>query len=256
MTEANTMRTDRLRALEAYIQEHKSATMVDLARHFQVSFNTVRRDVKELLRSGSVSKVYGGIVWNQDENIIPFLARSTVAIEEKQHIGRLAAELVVDGDTLYLDAGTTAVCVLPWLAERKNLVVISNSLLVYQEIQKYPAMSLISVGGLFSHKTRSFVGMSAVNGLSNFSIGKAFMSATGVSLAAGASNNSLHEAEIKRAVISRAGQVILLTDLSKLEHDAAISFCPLTRVNTWICSSRPPDAYVRFCRQQGIDLRY
>lgn len=250
------MRTDRLRALEAYIQEHKSATMTDLAQHFQVSFNTVRRDVKELLRSGSVAKVYGGIVWNQDDNIVPFSARSSAAIEEKQHIGRLAAELVCDGDTLYLDSGTTAVCVLPFITERKNLVIISNSLLVYQEIQKHPAMNLISVGGLFSHKTRSFVGMSAVNGLNNFSIGKAFMSATGVSLEAGASNNSLHEAEIKRAVIGRAGQVILLADLGKLEHAAAISFCPLTRVDTLICNGQPPGKYVSFCQQHGIDLRY
>lgn len=250
------MRIDRLRALEAYLQEHKSATITDLCRHFQVSLNTIRRDIKVLLRSGSISKVYGGIVWNQDDNIVPFSARSAEAIDEKQHIGRLAAGLVADGDTLYIDSGTTAVCLLPFIAERKNLVIISNSLIVYHEIQKYPAMNLISAGGLYNHKTRSFVGMSAINCLNNFSIVTAFMSATGVSIEAGASNNSLHEAEIKRAVIGRAKQVVLMVDHGKLEHAAAISFCPLVRVNTLICNKQPPEKYSRFCAQHGISLLF
>jgi DeoR family myo-inositol catabolism operon transcriptional repressor len=250
------MRTDRLREFEEYMQEKRTATIPELCAHFDVSLNTIRRDIKELVKSGSVTKVYGGIVWNHEENIVPFTARSSVAMEEKRHIGALAASLVEDGETIYIDSGTTTVHLLPYIANRKNVTVVSNSLIVFNEIQKYPDLNLLTAGGIFNQKTKSFVGLTAVTGLNDIRIRKAFMSSTGVSIEAGATNNSLHEAEIKRAVINHAQKVVLMVDHSKLDRSAAICFCDLDQLACFITNRRPPDKYLKFFEQHHILVKY
>ncbi len=250
------MRTDRLRELEEYMQQKRSATIPELCEHFNVSLNTIRRDIKELVKNGSVSKVYGGILWNQEENIVPFTARSTVAIDEKRHIGSLAASLVEDGETIYIDSGTTAVHLLQFIALRKNVTVVSNSLIVFNEIQKYPELNLLAAGGIFNQKTKSFVGLTAVTGLNDIRIRKAFMSASGFSIEAGATNNSLHEAEIKRAVINRAQKVVLMVDHTKLDRAAAICFCDLDQLACFITDRRPPDKYMKFFEQNHVLVKF
>lgn len=254
--EDRTMRTDRLRELEEYMQQKRSATIPELCDHFNVSLNTIRRDIKELVKSGTISKVYGGILWNQEDNIVPFTARSTVAIDEKRHIGSLAASLVEDGETIYIDSGTTAVHLLPYIAQRRNVTVVSNSLIVFNEIQKYPDLNLLTAGGIFNQKTKSFVGLSAVTGLNDIRIRKAFMSSTGVSIEAGATNNSLHEAEVKRAVISRAQKVILMVDHTKFDRSAAICFCGLEQLACFITDKKPPEKYLKFFEQNHIMVKY
>ena len=250
------MRTDRLRDLEEYMQQKRSATIPELCEHFNVSLNTIRRDIKELVKNGSVSKVYGGILWNQEDNIVPFTARSTVAVDEKRHIGSLAASLVEDGETIYIDSGTTAVHLLPFISQRKNVTVVSNSLIVFNEIQKYPDLSLLTAGGIFNQKTKSFVGLTAVTGLNDIRIRKAFMSASGFSIEAGATNNSLHEAEIKRAVINRAQKVVLMVDHTKLDRAAAICFCDLEQLACFITDRRPPDKYMKFFEQNHVMVKF
>lgn len=250
------MRTDRLRDLEEYMQQKRSATIPELCAFFNVSLNTIRRDIKELVKNGSVSKVYGGIIWNQEDNIVPFNARSTVALDEKRHIGSLAATLVEDGETIYIDSGTTAVHVLPFIAQRKNVTVVSNSLIVFNEIQKYPELNLLTAGGIFNQKTKSFVGLSAVTGFNDIRIRKAFMSSTGVSIESGATNNSLHEAEIKRAVINRAQKVVLMVDHSKLDRSAAICFCGLEQLACFVTDRRPPEKYMKFFEQNHILVKF
>jgi DeoR family myo-inositol catabolism operon transcriptional repressor len=250
------MRTDRLRELEEFMQHRRSATIPELCEHFNVSLNTIRRDIKELIRNGSISKVYGGIIWNQEDNIVPFTARSTVATEEKRHIGSLAAAMVEDGETIYIDSGTTSVHLLPFIAQKRNVTVVSNSLIVFNEIQKYPELNLLTTGGIYNQKTKSFVGVSAVNGLNDIRIRKAFMSATGVSIEAGATNNSLHEAEIKRSVIKHAQKVILMVDHSKLDKTAAICFCDLDQLSAFVIDRKPPERYIRYFEQNHIIVKY
>jgi DeoR family myo-inositol catabolism operon transcriptional repressor len=250
------MRTDRLREIEGYIREKRTATIPELCTRFDVSLNTIRRDIKVLVKDGTVSKVYGGIVLNLEDRIVPFSARSSAAIDEKRRIGSLAAGLVADGDTIYIDSGTTTVHLLPYIAHRKGVTVVSNSLIVFQEIQNYPHLTLLSVGGTYNHKTKSFVGMSAVKDLEDLRIAKAFMGATGVGVEAGATNNSPHEAEIKRTAIRHAQKVILMADHTKLDRTAAICFCTLDRLACFITDRCPPDEYVALFEQNGIRLLY
>jgi len=250
------MRTDRLRDLEVFIKNNHSASLKDICNKFNVSMNTVRRDISELELQGKITKVYGGIISNSEDTIIPFDARSISSVKEKQHIGMLCASIVSDDDTIYIDSGTTAVNIIPFISHLKNLTLVSNSLIVFNEIQKYPDIVLLSPGGIFNQKTKSFVGVTTAEELSNIRIKKAFMSATKVSISEGATNNSFHEAQIKRTVINHAQSVILVADHSKLDQAAAICFCELNRLSYFITDKKPPSQYIDYFKENNILLMY
>lgn len=250
------MRADRIRELEIYMQRKQSATLTELCEAFDVSLNTIRRDIKALQSAGRITKVYGGILYNPDDAIVPIHDRSQKSLAEKEKIGALAASLIEDNDTVYLDSGTTTVHILPYLAGRKNVTIVSNSFIVHSEMQRFPELSLFSTGGLYNHKTKSFVSMSTLDGLQDIRISKAFVSATGVSLELGATNNSVHEAQIKKSVIKLAQKVILMSDHTKLDVTAAICFCNLSSLYAYVTDVCPPEAYVTFFEKNGIRLLY
>lgn len=250
------MRTNRLRELEEYMRRKRSATLVEISEHFDVSINTVRRDIKEMLSHGTIRKVYGGIVWTDEDNIVPITDRSMVAIDEKRYIGRLAASLVKDGESIYIDSGTTAVNLLPFIADKRDITIVSNSLIVFNEIQKYSGLNLLATGGLFNFKTKSFVGLGTINGLKDIRLSSAFMSATAVSLEGGAANNSMHEAEVKKAVIEHSSKIILMADHSKFDKTATITFCGLDRFDYLITDQPLSASYIKRLSASNVNLIY
>ncbi|MDW7658688.1 MAG: DeoR/GlpR family DNA-binding transcription regulator [Bacillota bacterium] len=250
------MRTDRLRELEHYMTEHVTATIPELCDRFGVSVNTMRRDIRQLVDEGRLTKVYGGVVINQHDLTVPFTDRSSIAVQEKLAIGRLAAGLVGPGDTIYIDSGSTAAEMVPHLDNLANLTVVSNSLIVQNRMLQVAQANLLTIGGIFSRKTLSCSGPIAVAGLGNIRIRKAFMSATAVNIEDGATNYSPYEAEIKQAAIARAHEVILMVDHTKFDRSAAICFCPLERLKAILTDRRPPERYVTYCRVHQIELFY
>ena len=250
------MRIDRLHQIEQYMLRYKTATMKQLSDQFNVSINTIRRDIQQMVSSGRLSKVHGGVMINQNDTTVPFTDRSSVGTSEKQLIGQMAAQIVNPGDTIYVDSGTTTVELIPHLSGIHNLTVVSNSLIVFNRLLELFDINMIAIGGQFSRKTMSYSGPIAVNSLKDIRINKAFMSATGVSIAAGATNYSLYESEVKRTAVSRSEEIILLSDHSKFGKSAPICFCPLEEIDILITDQKPEKLISDFCRRNSIDLRY
>lgn len=250
------MKLNRINEIESYLIRNGTATIPELLAHFGVSLNTLRRDINVLCKRGSASKVYGGIVYNRENNVEPYSTRSSLHVGEKARIGQLASRFIEDGDTIYLDSGSTTAHLLQHVRPGAGITIISNSLNVFAEAAKYPHLNIISTGGLFYHKTHSFVGMAAVAALADYHIGKAFMAATGIGRETGAANNSFHEAEIKKAVIARAEKIILLADHTKINKPAGISFAPLAGLHAFVTDRQPPDDYLAFFRQHNIQCVY
>ena len=139
----------------------------------------------------------------------------------------IRAEEIEDGDTIFVDSGSTTMQLLRYLNGHKNLTVITHSLGALSEAAKYEGLSVISLGGVYNNTTDSFVGLSTFESLSAMKIHNAFMGATGVSIESGMMNTTFLEGEIKRGVVQRATQVFLMADNSKLGKEAVISFCKL-----------------------------
>ena len=126
------MRVDRLNEMEEYILSEGTVPLEKLAARFDVSTNTVRRDVNELIKRGRIRKVYGGVsaITEHDTNLtpVPLQVRAVEHSTAKNIIGRLAAGMVSDGDTIFLDSGTTVACMVPYLAEKEDVTIVTHSL--------------------------------------------------------------------------------------------------------------------------------
>jgi len=240
--------------MEQFVLRNGTATLEDLANEFQVSMNTVRRDVDGLLVRGRIRKTYGGVVAMDNSNPVPMVVRSSQNQDGKQLIGRQAGELVKDSQTIFLDSGSTALALLSYLDGRRNVTVVTHSLPALFEASKCPNLKLIALSGTYSPVTNSFVGNSTLEALRRISVDTAFIAATGISLERGLTNTTDFEAEIKRRVMQHAGSVVLLADHTKFDFISNISFFDLRNLSALVTDERPSAAYQRYLEANHIRL--
>lgn len=249
------LRLDRVNEMERYILQRGTASLEELTQKFQISMNTVRRDVSVLLTRGRIRKTYGGVAVLEYDTITPMAVRSGENQEEKKKIGRMAAELVQDGQTIFLDSGSTVLAVIPHLAERKNVTIVTHSLCAMYEAAKYPNLNIIALGGLYSPPTSSYVGISTLDTLNCISVDMVFMAATGVSLERGLTNTTYLEVEIKQRVVQRCKKhIVLLADHSKFGHSSTISFLRFEDLEAVVTDKLPEQEYLDAMKANHISL--
>lgn len=250
------MRTKRIDLIEEYILSEKSVSLDTLCDKFQVSKNTVRRDIDELVNRGSVKKVYGGVKSTASEStqkLLPYEQRHTSLMHEKEAICRAAADFVNDGDVIYLDTGTTCLPMVEYLSGRA-CTILTNSLQVYIKAIPYPNLQIISLPGTLKRETLSFVGSDIVEYLDTFNIQKAFMTSTGISLESGLTNASMEEYYIKKAVIKNSHTRLLLCDHTKFGRVSLMTYSSLLDVQHIITDAEPEKPYRTFCIENKIGL--
>ncbi len=250
------MRAFRLSSMEQYIIRRGTVTLTELMNHFNVSMNTVRRDLDMLEDRGFVAKVYGGAAACKREELVPSLVRSELNIEAKKRIGELASTILEDNSTIYLDSGSTTPKVLPYLDNHKGISLLTGSLPAMVAASSLKEISLISFGGVFNQSTSSFVGQSILNIIDTLAIHTAFMAATGVSIQNGMSNTTYFEAEIKRAICNNSRHIVLLADHTKFGRDALISYCSLEKVNVVVTDREPNAEFMQFFHSRGTEVLF
>lgn len=248
------MRSERLNTMEQYILGKENVSLEELSVQFNLSMNTVRRDIAELLSRGNIRKVYGGVSSNLLNRPISFSIRERKNSAAKQLIGQLASRMVTDSASIFLDSGSTTPNLLRHLGERNSVTVITHSLTALYEASTLPNLNIIALGGVYAPVTSSFTGISTLDSLSRLSIETIFISATGVTIENGLTNNTYLEAEIKRNVVQRGSRVVLMADQSKFGHSAVISFCSFEQLYAIVTDSLPPKEYLDAIERYHIKL--
>lgn len=239
--------------MEQYVIEHGSSSLEELCQHFGVSMNTVRRDIADLVPRGHLKKVYGGVsAGTRAPAAIPISERSMRNDRAKRIIGKLAAALVRDNMSIFLDSGSTTLRLLPYLAEKKNVTVITHSLMALYEAAKYPSLHVIALGGMYNWATSSFVGSNTLDDLSKMAINLVFLAATGVTLEHGLTNTTYFEAEVKQSVARQNKNLVLMADHSKFGHDALLTFCNIEDLSAIVTDQPLPPAYMERLSHHGI----
>ena len=209
------MKTDRLIEMEKYVLQKETVSMEELRARFDVSMNTVRRDVNELLCKGVAEKVYGGVCARKtpEQSLVPFECRRIDNEQAKRSIGERAAAMVRDGDVIYLDSGTTTLHVAEHLARRAELTVVTNNLEAIVRLVPCENITVIVLPGQLRRKTNSFTGLEAARALRGYNIRLALMASSGATLH-GVTNSSPLEYEIKRSAleISQSSGLLLAAD--------------------------------------------
>ncbi|MBQ9324910.1 MAG: DeoR/GlpR transcriptional regulator [Clostridia bacterium] len=233
------MKLERQHRLMLYLTEHQSASMEELMNHFGVSMNTVRRDVAALVASGDAEKVYGGVrVARKISGFIPYEQRSLRPSLAKQAICRKAAELVNDGDTIFIDSGTTTIHLIDALADR-HVTVITNNMEVIARAMNYPSIQLIVLPGELDRQAHAVTGDTSADYLSRFSTNIAFMAATGISKS-GVTNSIPLEYSIKQAAVAHTDRAVLMVTGNKFGITSLMNYAALDAFHCIITDPRIP----------------
>ena len=153
---------ERRNAILAALKEEKHVVVSELAKQFDVSEETIRRDLDKLEKEGYVVKTYGGAVISEGAAIeLPYVVRKKANVEAKQKIAELAAELIMDGDTLILDASSTALFIAQKIKTKKDITLLTNSLEVLMELSDVTGWKILSTGGSLKERSCALIGSQA-----------------------------------------------------------------------------------------------
>ncbi|MCM3717699.1 DeoR/GlpR family DNA-binding transcription regulator [Fictibacillus phosphorivorans] len=249
------MKVKRITRIEEYLKDKHEASLEELKEHFNVSLNTIRRDINELAKSSTIKKVYGGVVYNKNNHATrDYEDRNISLLNEKKEIGQHCGQYIQEHDIVYLDSGTTTHFVLDQLDEEIEFTLITNSLEVINKAVKFPHVNLITIGETYKRSTKSFIGISDDLTISKFNINKAFMAATAFSLDNGATNSDLFENRIKKLVCKRAQNVYLLIDYTKFGKTSLYTYCDLENLHTIVTNAALDETYVSAIKESGTNI--
>lgn len=249
------MRFERLKNIEFYLSENHYASIDELLENFEISIQTLRRDLNELEKRNIITKVYGGVLYNRNsvssKDYKNIDNRRDHKLVDKVKIGRLASQFVESNDVIFIDSGTTAIHIIPYLDKVKNVLIVTHSLDVVNEVAKHPQLTCILIGGKLQQSTNSFY-TDTKN--FNYNFNKAFISTVGISLPKGLSNFNFYEASIKRAVIENSSNVFVLVDDEKFDVISLNNFATYKSINTVITNKEPNKLYLDTFRRFEIKV--
>lgn len=232
---------ERYQELLKYLKQYGIIKIDKLMEMFNISIETARRDLNYLEKQGVIKKIYGGATLVEMEATEPTTSdRLSRNIQEKTAIGKKCSEFINDGDSVLLEVGTTVLQTAKFLKTKKNLTVITNSIHVVNELMDTD-FDIYIIGGKMRHGEGSISGAVSMFELENFHIGKAVLSAAGITLEHGLSDFNIEEALVRRKVIEQAKEVIITADSSKFGRDVLAHICPVSAVDLIITDKQLSD---------------
>lgn len=236
--------TVRQQEIVDLLRQRRSATIADLASHFQVSDETIRRDLKALAEADMVDKFHGGVRLSIADWEAPFDRRLREQAPAKRRIAQAAAELIEADATILLDNSSTSCFLAQVLAQRAGrLTAITFSVEVAQTLSSAGRdHRVILPGGELRAEDRTIIGPSAIDFASRFTPSLFVMSVAAASVGRGCMDFDLFETEFKRAMIPLADTVMLLLDSSKFSKPGLIKVCDWRAVDILVCDAPPPAA--------------
>ena len=236
------------------INRGDSVKVAQLSREFGVSESTIRRDLNELEKFGLITRTHGGAVSTQINKLeATFNEKQDKYLEEKQKIGKIAAQQIQDGDTIIIDSGTTTWHIAKYI-EAKNITIITNSIALANELSNREDIQLINTGGIIRSNTKAQVGSIAEKTIRQFRVDKTFIGANGVSLKSGITTPTLQEAEVKQAMIDVANKVYLLVDESKFEQVYFSWICDMEDMDYIITNRERPEDEMAQYKNLGVNI--
>jgi DeoR family myo-inositol catabolism operon transcriptional repressor len=241
--------------VEEYIYKHKQVTVKEIMETFSLSESTVRRYINELLESNSVKKEYGYVIANSADNLVSIRERINHLSEQKTKIAELTHRLIHDGDTIFIDSGTTHMPMASMLFKKKNLTIVTNNLLfAIKVVDSDLDTNLFMIPGNVNSKTISVSGDLSTSYLNRFFFDISFITASGISIENGLSNRTLPECEIKRQLIKRSKTTVIMVDNTKYDRIFPFSFGAITDFDYLFTDKKPDQKYLTLAANSKLKI--
>ncbi|HEX4204816.1 MAG TPA: DeoR/GlpR family DNA-binding transcription regulator [Ktedonobacteraceae bacterium] len=248
---------ERRQQIARLLEQRQRLKVAELSQRFTVSEVTIRKDLAWLETRRLAVRTHGGAVFptahiGQKEG--NFAERERLKSSEKERIGALAASYVQNGETIALDASTTAFAMVPRLLAKRELTVVTNGLRTGMELVQSSSIAVLMPGGTLRPESLSLIGTWGKPALQQIHISKAFIGARGLTLNEGLTDVNREEVELKRVLVEAAKEVIAVVDASKWDHVALATICPLERLDLIITDKQAPILLLNQISQLGVEV--
>jgi len=244
---------ERQNRIQHLIEQRQRVALSDICEQFSVSVATARRDLEALAAQGLIRRVHGGAITSRHAPPeLPAAQRAAEQVEEKQRIGRAAADLVQSGDTVFLGSGTTVAAVAVHLRQHQGLTVLTNSLLVLNTLASAPGVTVVSLGGVLRRSEMSLIGHITEQALGEVRADKVFIGIRAIDLEAGLTNDYLPETMTDRAILRSGREVIVLADHTKCGRVSTARVAPLSAVHMLVTDTGTPADFRDALAARGV----
>jgi DeoR/GlpR family transcriptional regulator of sugar metabolism len=246
---------ERMQRVLQMLETRDSVLVTELAEAFSVSEVTIRSDLGELARQGLVARVRGGVRSLQPgQSELGFDFRLRLEVDRKRAIARAAAEMIGDGEAIALDASTTAYYLALELRGKRELVVVTNGVLVAASLADAPGINVLLTGGMLRLSAMSLVGDLGADLLRSTRINKGFLGARGLSIERGLMDLNPDEVRIKQEMAEACEQVVGILDGTKWQRSALLTFVATDDVDAIVTDSSAPADQVEEWRARGKEI--
>jgi DeoR/GlpR family transcriptional regulator of sugar metabolism len=251
----NLSQNERMHEVLRLLETRDSLHVAELAKTFAVSEVTVRSDLSQLARHGLVARVRGGVrPLQRGQSELGFDFRLRLEVERKQAIAKAAAGMVDEGEAVALDSSTTAYYLALELRVKKELVVVTNGLLIAAALSDAPGLSVLVTGGMLRLHAMSLVGDLGVDALRTTRISKGFLGARGLSIDRGLMDLNPDEVRIKREMAHACERVIGIVDGTKWHRTALLPFAATEHVDAIVTDTSAPADEVEAWRARAVEI--
>lgn len=248
---------ERQQAIASLVMQKGRASVAELAETYDVTTETVRRDLAALDRAGLLRRVHGGAVPTRALHLVESNVgeRETTRADYKDRIAAAAVDYFPpSGGSVLLDAGTTTARIAAQLPTDRELTVVTNSVPIAARLAGLPSVSLQLLGGRVRGLTQAAVGEQALRVLDTLRVDVAFIGTNGISPAHGLSTPDSEEAAVKRAMVRAASYVVVAADSSKAGRENFVSFAPLSSVDTLLTDQEIAANYRDQFTERGVEV--
>lgn len=225
-----------------------------LAGHFEVTPQTIRKDLNELCDQGLLQRFYGGAMLASGVANLAYESRRQLATDAKRRIGRKAAELIPNDCSLLINIGTTTEQVATALRSHTGLMVITNNMHVVNILQGYADIEVVVTGGLLRHSDGGIVGAPAVEFLRQFKVDYAIIGTSAIDEDGSLLDYDYREVEVSRKIVENSRRVILVADSLKYERSAPVRIGHISEVDHFVTDAPPPDALLQICADNDVTV--
>lgn len=248
---------ERRNQILAKLQQESKVVVSDLSQQYNVTEETIRRDLEKLEQEGFAKKTYGGAVLKESlYTEVPYNVRKLTNIEAKKNIADLVEDLVEDGDRIMLDASSTALFIVKRLKSKKNLTIITNSIEIIIELADKTGFTVLSTGGTLKEGALSFIGYQAECMINSFHVDKAFISCKGIDKEHGLTDSNEMDVQVKKAMLRASKQKILIIDQSKFDKTSFVNIVDFDEMDMIITDKEPSESWKKTLQEANVEIKY
>lgn len=248
---------ERQKRIIELIEKEESVKVVALSKLFEVTEETIRRDLEKIEKMGILKRTYGGAVIIDSGQIkeiedTPFKMRLKENITGKQKIALAIADMLGEGEVIMLDPSTTCLEIAKNIKKGKRLTVITNSISILSELSSHEELNILSTGGTLRKRSLSLIGPTAKENIKSYYADKAIISCKGASMDRGVMDTNELEIEIKKAMIGCAKEIVLAIDSTKIEKNSMHKLMELKNIDYIVVDQELPSLWQAYCKENNI----